>query len=278
MDGSEIVVFIVSALLTGRFVVKWYRKLCNIWPAERAQFSRVILGILPVFVLIAFLYTLNSLASFDVVGAWIYKAFYVLLGFAWLSVGLALMSLWLDISWIDDAVNMNNQGALWAVTGGALGQAIIYCGANIGDGPGWWCVIFAGGLGTAAWFVLAYAASKITGISERITVERDVSCGIRFGFLLLANGIILGRASAGDWTSFSMTLIEFVDGWPVLFLTVFAIIVEVLHMAWQHSGASNRPSRVLSSICCGAVYVAIAIIVVILLPALGKNPVYGVLL
>jgi len=32
-------------------------------------------------------------------------------------------------------------------------------------------------------------------------VERDIGCGARIGGYLLGSGIILGRTSAGDWTS-----------------------------------------------------------------------------
>ncbi len=274
MDISEIAVSIVSAILTVRFLVKWYRGLSDVWPPGRGKAARYILGFLPLVVFAVFLFTLNYLASFDVVGAFIYKTMYVLLGFAWLYLGLVLMSLWLDISWLDDVLHLNNKAALWPVIGGALALALIYSGANVGDGPGWWCVVFAGGLGTGAWFLLALIVSKIAGASEHITVERDVSCGIRFGGFLLASGIILARASAGDWTSFEMTVVEFLDGWPVLLLAVLAVIVEMLYVAWQPPETGARSGRLLSSAFCGIFYILIAIAVVIALPALGKNPAY----
>ncbi len=274
MDISEMVVFIVSAIFSITFLVRWYRGLSGVWPPERVKVARYILGFLPLAVFVMFLYTLNYLASFDVVGAFIYKTMYVLLGFTWLYLGIVLMSLWLDISWLDDVLHLNNKAALWPVIGGVLALALIYSGANIGDGPGWWCVVFAGGLGTGAWFLLALIVSKIAGASEHITVERDLPCGIRFGGFLLASGIILARASAGDWTSFGMTVVEFFDGWPALLLTVLAVIVEMLYIAWQPPETGARSGRVLSSAFCGIFYILIAIAVVVVLPALVKNPAY----
>ncbi len=221
---------------------------------------------LPLISLVIYLYTMTVLASFDVVDSFIYIVLYTLLGFAWLYYGLMAMAYFFDLSWVDDALNMNNKAALFSVTGGFLGLTIIYAGANIGDGPGWWCVVFAGGLGLAAWILIALVVNKFTKVFERITVERDISCGIRIGSYLLASGIILGRASAGDWTSFSMTIIEFWVGWPVLPLALLAILSEFYFIYKSEPHNNKEQNNITSSIFLSAVYTAIAIASVISAP------------
>ena len=41
----------------------------------------------------------------------------------------------------------------------------------------------------------------LTDISERVSVDRDMGSGIRFGVYLIASSLILAYASGGDWTS-----------------------------------------------------------------------------
>lgn len=274
MDAMELLILIVSGFFSFMFLLKWYRPLFSAWPPERNKPAKYILGCLPVVSLAIILYTLRGLASFDVVDSFIYILFYILLGYSYLYFGLMLVACLFDLSWIDDALNLNNKAALASITGGFLGLAIIYSGANIGDGPGWWCVIWAGGLGLSAWIVLGLIINIFTGAFERITVERDVCCGIRFGFYLLAGGIILARASAGDWTSFYMTMVEFADGWPVLPLTALMIIVERHYILTSKTEYDMEHNYVFGSMFWGIVYVAVAAVSIKLLPPLPVNPLY----
>jgi len=194
------------------------------------------------------------------------------LGVVWLYLGITLMSCVFDLSWIDDALNLNNNAALIAVAGGFLGLAFIYSGANVGDGPGWWCVVFTGVLGLTVWIVLGRIINKFTQVFERITVERDIGCGIRFGSYLLASGIILARACAGDWTSFLMTVVEFMDGWPVLALAGLLILVERYFINRAESDENNN--SFFDSTLWGVVFILIAIAVVFLLPPTTINNIY----
>jgi hypothetical protein len=226
---GEIFVFILSCIFLFKFFSRWYRPLVRSWPRERGRGARTALGWLPVIFAWLIFLTLKFLASFDVAGSVIYIVFYLVLGFAWMYAGLMLMSLCFDLHWTDDAVYLNNKAATVVITGEFFALAAIYAGANVGDGPGWWCVLFAGALGLAAWLVLGFVFHFTTGIFERITVERDLACGIRFCLYLLASGGILGYACSGDWTSFSKTVEEFAVGWPVLPLTAVMILVELFY-------------------------------------------------
>ena len=275
MDYFEIIVFLAAILLTGVFFIRWYRFTLSGILMRRNVFSRTALCLLPVISFTIIMYTLTALASFDVVdsGFWIF--FYVLIGFSWLYFGMFLMFTFFDLSWIDDALNSNNPAAALAVVGGGLGVTLIYAGSNIGDGPCWWCVFFAGGLGIISWVILGVLANSITKVFRRVTVERDVFCGIRTCSYLLSSGIILGRASAGDWTSFSKTVTEFGDGWPVLILTMVFVLVELLFIATEKQAEQdNKSVKWFLSLVLGIAYIVAAIYALKILPPLPINPIF----
>ncbi|MCL2752237.1 MAG: hypothetical protein FWE62_05730 [Firmicutes bacterium] len=179
-----------------------------------------------------------------------------------------------DISWRDDALYQNNKAAVVVVTSAYIALTLIYAGANAGDGPGWWCVIFAGGLGLITWLILSWVFNAVAKVFERITVGRDTACAIRFSLYLVAAGIILGKACSGDWTSFGRTVVEFADGWPVLPLTAAAILIELFFKyrektAEVYQGYAERTDKtgIAISAFFGLLYVAAAIACVVLMPA-----------
>ena len=304
MDVSEFVVLFLGLIFTVPFLLEWYPRMFRSasLPPGKTRLERVILSVLPLAACATILYILRFHASFDVVDAPIYIAFYLVIGFTWLSVGVWFMFLFFDLSWIDDVLDRGNRAALIAIAGGFMGICAIYSGANIGDGPGWWCVFFAGGLGLLAFFGLGAVLNSLAAVSERITVDRDLGCGIRFGSYLLASGIILARASSGDWTSFSATVIEFMDGWTVLFLAIAAIMIERSSLRrskdneedsqsdWSslQRGARGEENSLLGpapgstlgsalgsalgSVAIGAIYVIAAVASVTLMPALPLMP------
>lgn len=275
MYEIELIVFGVSCFFSYKFFKLWYQSSYGAWPSERVKFAQNILMILPAVSFIIMLYTLNVLASFDVVGSAFYILFYILLGYACIYLSIILTSLFFDISWIDDGLNLANKAVLAPIAGSFLAITIIYSGANIGDGPGWWCVIFAGGLGLCAWFLLGITINRFTNIFERITVERDICCGIRIGGYLLGSGIILGRASAGDWISFGMTIVEFIDGWPVLVLALLASVVEIYYISRASDRYAEKQSNLPASAVIGIFYVIISILFVMLLPPLKQTGLYS---
>ena len=274
MSMGEGMSFILSIVLTLMFFSRWYSALFRSWLPGRTGTTKFVLGLLPPLSGAFILYILKSWASYDVVNSDLYTAYYLIMGMAWLYLGLWSMSAVFDLSWVDDALNMNNRAALFGMTGGLLGLTCIYAGANIGDGPGWWCVIFAGGLGGLAWLALGLFVESLTSVFECVTVERDLGSGIRLGFYLFASGIILGRASAGDWTSFEKTVVEFMDGWPVLFLAALAIVVERRYLRLDRSGEYVYLNTLSGSLLWGIIYLFFAAGSVMLLPPLVENPLY----
>jgi hypothetical protein len=89
-------------------------------------------------------------------------------------------------------------------------------------------------------------------------------------FYLAASGLILGKASSGDWTSFVATVIEFMIGWYILPLTVVAIFVERLYakrrqeeMASAMIGKRREGDEILPAFGWGVAYIVIAVVTVV---------------
>ena len=99
-----------------------------------------------------------------------------------------------------------------------------FAGANFGNGPGWWVVVFAALLPTIGLLLVWLLIQAASDAFETITVERDIAGGVRVGCALAAAGIILGRSVAGDWQSAGQTARDFVElAWPVLGLVAVEI-------------------------------------------------------
>ena len=265
---TEIFLFFGGLFLAARFLYFWYRPLLCAWPASRGLAGRLVLGLLPAAAFMIILFTLQTMASYDVVGFWVF--FYIVLGYAWLLGGMHLLERF-DLASACDAVYLDNKAALFPMVGGFIGVSLIYAGANIGDGPGWWVILIAGSLGFAVWFCLALLLGHCCGITERITVGRDMGCGIRFGAYLIASGLILARASGGDWTSLYYTVLEFTVGWPVLPLALFAFLAEKLISLALQDGYRNEAAGVLLSLLCAGLYLAFAYIALSLPPSVTVN-------
>jgi len=151
-----------------------------------------------------------------------------LVGLVWLFVFSRLFS-WLGLSIADDVIERRNPAALAGLCGAILALALIYVGGSLGEGPSYWNNIFSAGLGTLVFFLLWFLLELFGRGSDSIAEERDLASGIRLCGFLLAEGLILGRAVAGDWHSESSTVHDFAqDGWPAAALTSFALGVESL--------------------------------------------------
>jgi hypothetical protein len=146
-----------------------------------------------------------------------------LIGGVWLSVAPRLFS-WLGLSFRDDAVERKNIAALIALCGAEIAAAIIYAGGSVGEGPSYSNNVFSTALAAVGLFGL-WTMLEIGGeVSISIAEERDLASGIRLCGFLLAVGLILGRAVAGDWHSESATIRDFItDGWPAIVICALAL-------------------------------------------------------
>jgi hypothetical protein len=149
-----------------------------------------------------------------------------LLSAFWLTLMTKLFA-WFGLSLRDDAGERKNVSALIALCGAVLALGFIYAGANIGEGPSYTNNFFCDAIGTASFFLSWFFVESIGRTSRSIAEDRDLATGLRMCGLLLAFGLIIGRALAGDWHSKTATVQDFIrDGWPAAILLVLALMVE----------------------------------------------------
>jgi uncharacterized membrane protein YjfL (UPF0719 family) len=177
-----------------------------------------------------------------------------LLGVVWLIVSLHLFP-WLGLCIADDVIERRNPAALAGLFGGILGLALIYLGGSLGEGPSYWNNVFSAGLGTFGFFLLWFLSELFGRISNSIAEERDFAAGIRLCGFLLAEGLMLGRAVAGNWHSEWATVHDFLrDGWPAAALCLFGTWVE-----WPARPNRKSPVRPWFSFGLGPAFVYVAI-------------------
>jgi uncharacterized membrane protein YjfL (UPF0719 family) len=169
---------------------------------------------------------LKRFSSPDVREAPVYLAFYMILGAAWVGAVARLLP-YLGLRARDDVIERGNFAAGQAIGGALLGLTLCYAGANIGNGPGWWVVVFSAFLATVALLLLWVLLDKATGLADTLTIDRDLAAGLRAVGFFTGAGLILGRAVAGDWTSAADTAADFArTGWPALLLWAVAAFLE----------------------------------------------------
>ena len=152
--------------------------------------------------------------------------FLTIAGLIWLMLASALFP-WFGLSLRDDAMERNNRGALVALCGGLFAVAFIYMGGSVGEGPSYFNNLFCVVLGTASLFLLWMTLEFAGKISRSIAEERDQATGMRLCGFLLAAGLVLGRALAGNWHSEADTFRDFLhDGWPAVAICVLAMLIE----------------------------------------------------
>ena len=196
MSEDEVFALVASCVLAGIFWIRWYRHCQAVTWLRCGVGLRLAVIAVPVACGALLWIVLRRLASHDVREAPQYLAMYFAMGAAWVGLGVRLLGL-LGLSVRDDALERRNAAAAWAAAGGLIGLTLCFAGGNIGDGPGWWVVVYSALLSTGTLLLLWVILDRLTGVSESVTVERDVASGMRLGGFLAAAGLILGRAVAG---------------------------------------------------------------------------------
>lgn len=171
---------------------------------------------------------LARFASHDVRDDAVYIGFYLLMGGAVTAGGASLLDR-LGLSLRDDVLERRNPAACLAWSGAIVGLGLAYAGANIGDGPGWWVVVFSSGLSVGSLLLGWVLLDRLGEAGEAIVVERDESAGLRVAGWFVGTGAITGRAAAGDWVNANATVADFARiAWGALAITLFAAVVESL--------------------------------------------------
>jgi uncharacterized membrane protein YjfL (UPF0719 family) len=227
VSDDEIFVTAIAALIGVAGWSWWLMNVRAIAPfraAERVSVGTLVSVLCVCLAILAVI--LRTAAASDVREAPQYLFMYLVIGLAWLRVAQWLFPM-LGLHPRDDLVERRNRAALPAWAGALIGVTCCYAGGNVGDGPGWWVVIFSAGLASAALALTWLAAGQYTDLVEAVTVGRDPAAGWRLGALLAATGMIYGFAVTGDWVSASLTVSDFL--WraaPAIVLVVASVAVE----------------------------------------------------
>jgi uncharacterized membrane protein YjfL (UPF0719 family) len=255
MSGDETLAMVVSAILAVGLWGRWFLASMRVTSIGAGRVTRAPLWLVPLACFALLWAILRTLAAHDVRDDMGYLLMYALMGAAWVGLAVTAMPI-LGISPRDDAVERSNPAAMYAIGGGLVGLTLCFAGSNIGDGPGWWVVVFCAVHATVA-LLLAWAMlSMTTNVLDAITIDRDTAAGIRMGAFLIAAGSILGRSVAGDWITYRAAIIDFLlMGWPVTGLVALAIVMEHTLQPRPHG---PQPSAALHGLMPALLYLACA--------------------
>lgn len=256
MSQGESIITFIGWIATPLCWAWWYRSRFASRPLAPPTAARSILRAAPPVCLAVLFLILRRWAAGDVRDSGTYVAMYLGLGGIWVFLAQTL-TIWLGIDARDDVGERAGAPAAVALFGALLAVSLCYGGANIGDGPGWWVVVFSAALSTGALFLLWFLVEAVAGVSEAVTVGCELAAGIRLAGFLVAAGLILGRAVAGNWVSVEATVSDFAKrGWPALALAAIEVSLS--------RTSRRRPAAVLRDASWGgvlpaALYVAASI-------------------
>jgi uncharacterized membrane protein YjfL (UPF0719 family) len=256
MSPDEGVTFAVSGFLALWGWWRWYAPLAQVRRLGAVSRGRILLALAPPVALVGLFGVLRTAASFDVRDSPLYLSFYLVMGAGWLALVAQLLPA-VGLNPRDDVIERGNGAAAAAAAGALLGLMACFGGGNIGDGPGWWVVLFSAVLATAGLVLVWYLFDRVTRVADMVSIDRDHAAGLRLGALLAAIGLILGRAVAGDWVSAAATVSDFVRvAWPVLILAGAAALVERVA---RPTPETPVPPTAIYGVPPAALYVAVSV-------------------
>ena len=263
MSEDEIVVTIASLVLGPGVETWWMTRVSRVvgtWPRPATWTNK--LSAVTLIAAIVINRIIHEAAADDVRGVPQYEFMYFAMGWAWINV-VSWFFRFGGISAWDDLVERRNDAVLPAWCGAILGVALCFAGGNIGNGPGWWVVVFSAGLATAALGVVWVVVAHYSGVVDAITIDRDPAAAWRFGGLLVACGVVFGYAVTGDWVSSGATIADFLArAWPILPVAVLAIGAD---RALRPTAARPRAPIIAGGVAPALLHIAIAITAVIYL-------------
>ena len=214
---------LVCAVISLTAWAPWYADVFRVNRLTTPMGFRLVLGLTPFFCLLFLLLCVATAAPKAIRESGLHVLIHMTLRTAALGVSAQLYP-FLGVSARDDVLERHNAAGLIVVVGGLIGTVLCFAGGSIGLRPGVGAAIASGGMALCTWFVLWYVTDSLSGrgIAEQITVERDIGSGLRLASLLVANGIILGAASQGNWTLYHFA----VSAWPALAVTLMAALAE----------------------------------------------------
>ncbi len=204
----------------------WYGGGLRVSRLGGSAWVRLALLALPPLAL-AFLWNvLATAAAFDVREDIRYQVLFVAMGTIWVfHIPRALA--FVGVSYRDDALERHNVAAAFAIGGSVIGLGLLFAGSNMGEGPSIWNTVETALVATVMLALGVLVLAQITGLGDTIAVERDVAAGVRFAGWMVASGLVLASAAAGDWAGEAAMVDDLIaGGWPVALLVAVAVGLE----------------------------------------------------
>ena len=257
-SGDEALFFFLSAALGVVWALRWYVIVFRATPIGDRGWQRWLLALTPIFCIVILWIVLRNWSDPVAVAGHIdYELLFVAGGLALLAITGWFTSALLGISWRDDALERDNVAAAVTVSGTMLGVTALYAQSNMGAGPTIWTTIFPAAVGLIALLAMWLLLEPIAHISETITIDRDVAFALRHAAWLVATGLIIGRAAAGDWHDWPSTYGDMLRlGWPSLALAAFA---AVSHRMLRPTPHNPHPSVLTAGLIPALILIGIAI-------------------
>lgn len=198
--------------------------------------------------------TLTLLASHDVLDNIGWTLYYLVVGYA--VAGLGMLAAQVAGFRISDVIGRRNRAASTFSYATTLATTLAFAGANVGDGPGFQVVVFSAVLSVGTLWAIIFLHNAIARTSYRVFVDRDRGEAMRFGCLIVACGLILGRSVAGDWIGAQQTIADFLRlAWIAPLLAVVDAVVARITVADEPEGGYW------ADCAAGAAHIGIAVVV-----------------
>lgn len=253
MSQGEIGVTVVAAIITSIFSFGWLIRVLTPTTLHSSRAARWPLWLSPLTAVAAIFIILRLFAASDVRNAPNYLAMYTVMGAAWLCMGSHLFRL-MGLNAADDVALRNNSASGILFTGALFGFAAAFAGGNIGDGPGWWVVLFSSGLATIALFLVWLLLNGAVQATHNVVVERDLGAAIRLGALLTCLGVVFGRGAAGNWQGAPAAASDFI----AIAAPALLILAPELALSWLFRPTPRNPTSptFIAGIIPAAIYFA----------------------
>ncbi|MFO0874658.1 MAG: hypothetical protein U0575_11910 [Phycisphaerales bacterium] len=226
MGPDEVAILLLSSAVALFAVVRWYVGVARVDRLVCTPGLRRAMRLAPLAAVATILLVLVRWSASDVRGSAGWILYYLVLGIAWLGAATRLLPL-VGLQPRDDVLERRNPAAMIAVAGAIEAFALCYAGGNIGDGPGWWVVVFSAGLATATLLIALLVLAALGGADARIAIDRDQGAGVRYAALCIASGLLLGRGAAGTWHGVDGALHDFsFAAWPIAIIVAIEIVAS----------------------------------------------------
>jgi uncharacterized membrane protein YjfL (UPF0719 family) len=237
MDIAQIVFVIVAVvvlLLLARFVLQWF--FGNALRVLLTDHDNPAIGLAAAGYLFGVIWTVTVLMSGPGRGLWedvVDILLYGVLGIILLTVvSILTCRLFLGLQ-VRDQLEGHNVSAAIVVAGVYVATSLTYSGSLAGEGGGFWILLLFFILGQLALLLMTYVFRWLTGYDDvQEIASGNIAAGLALSGLLMAMGIIVSNAAAGDYTtlgdsigSFLLSLLVFLIFYPVRQVVVQGIIL-----------------------------------------------------